>query len=108
MLQGVNVIAKNTIYNFPQEDYFKIPENGKLFVDVLIKNAHVIDSSLKDGEAIGVLYKEVLKDGVVAFEPLVDKKGNLIECYGHVTYDCLNETNLKELRQQSFYQRIKG
>ncbi|CAM4384279.1 M14 family metallopeptidase [Zobellia nedashkovskayae] len=108
ILQGVTVVAENAIHKFQQKDYFKIPENGKLFFDVLIKNAHIIDSSLADGEAIGVLYKEVLKEGSVAFEPLVDKKGPLVECYGHETYDCLNEINLKELRQQSFYQMIKG
>ncbi|CAM4308199.1 M14 metallopeptidase family protein [Zobellia roscoffensis] len=106
--KAVVTIAENNIDTFEQDNYFEIPENGKLFFDVLIKNAQIIDLELTNGDSIGVLYTEVLKDNKVAFEPRIEKKGSLEGYYGHKTYNCLNEDDLKELRQQSFYQLVKA
>ncbi|MUH37933.1 DUF2817 domain-containing protein [Zobellia amurskyensis] len=108
LLSSVSSIAKNTIENYHRDDYFEIPENGKLFFDVLIENAQTLDSSLLKEDAIGLLYTEVLEDGKVEFVPRIDKKGNLKGYYGHKTYNCLIEADLNELRQQSFYQLFKA
>ncbi len=108
LLSSVSSIAENTIDNYHRDDYFEIPENGKLFFDVLIENAQTLDSSLLKEDAIGLLYTEVLEDGKVEFVPRIDKKGNLKGYYGHKTYNCLIEADLNELRQQSFYQLFKA
>ncbi|MBU2946353.1 M14 family metallopeptidase [Zobellia uliginosa] len=107
MISAVQTIAENKIDNYKRDDYFQIPENGKLFFDILIKNAEIIDSSLKESASIGVLYKEILSKGRVEFEPVIDKRGVLSDYYGHEIYDCSNEADLIKLRQQSFYQLVK-
>ncbi|MDB2607069.1 peptidase M14, partial [Zobellia sp.] len=107
ILKAVTTIAKARIGNFERDDYFKIPENGKFFFDVLIVNAQIIDSGLEEGDAIGVLFKETLTTGKIDFKPVIDKKGVLIDSYGHQTFDCLVEADLVRLRQQSFYQLVK-
>ncbi|MBU2972938.1 M14 family metallopeptidase [Zobellia sp. B3R18] len=104
---AVTTIAQDTINEYEQDDYFKIPENGKLYFDVLIGNAQELDSELENGDGIGVLYKEVLRGNTIEFEPRIEKKGNLDAFFGHETYNCLDKADLDELRQQSFYQLIK-
>ncbi|MDO6820375.1 M14 metallopeptidase family protein [Zobellia sp. 1_MG-2023] len=104
---AVTAIAQDTINEYEQDDYFKIPENGKLYFDVLIENAKELDSELENGDGIGVLYKEVLRGNTIEFEPRIEKKGNLDAFFGHETYNCLDKADLDELRQQSFYQLIK-
>ena len=104
---AVTTIAQDTINEYEQDDYFKIPENGKLYFDVLIENAQELDSELENGDGIGVLYKEVLRGNTIEFEPRIEKKGDLDAFFGHETYNCLDKADLDELRQQSFYQLIK-
>ncbi|WP_276166899.1 M14 family metallopeptidase [Zobellia alginiliquefaciens] len=108
LYEAVSTIAQNNIDAFQQKDYFDIPENGKLFFDVLVKNAQILNSELVNGDSIGVLYKEVLSDNKISFVPRIEQKGCLDGYFGHKTYDCLNEDDLKELRQQSFYQLVKA
>ena len=38
-------------------------------------------------EDIGILYKEVLLDGKINFEPYIQERGNLSAYLGHKTYD---------------------
>ncbi len=51
------------------EAYFKIPENQKLFKDVIIRKA-LINGNLLD---IAIQFKESLKNGKIEFIPIVDK-----------------------------------
>ncbi|MBU3025748.1 MULTISPECIES: M14 family metallopeptidase [Zobellia] len=108
LLKVLEVISENNIDAYPQQAYFDIPENGKLFYDILIKNAQVLGEKWGDGEAIGILYVETLKGNTLEFVPSLAKSGKLDGCFGHKTYDCLNEAEREELRQQSFYQLIKA
>ena len=104
LITALHVISTNSIGEFSNEDYFNIPENNKLFFDILIKNAHRINSfSYAKQDAIGILFKETLVNDAIKFLPKVERKGNLQGYYGHLTYDCLNEANLADLKIQSYW-----
>jgi hypothetical protein len=92
-------IAKERVEEFEQEDYFSIPENQKLFFDVLVLNAYLINSNYD--EDVGVLFVEVLRDGKVYFEPKVEKAGSLSGFYGHETYDCSKLEDINRLKRTS-------
>lgn len=59
--------------------YFKIPENKKLFFDIIIRSA-TVDSETLD---IAVQYEEVLFDDNVKFIPKIKDFGDLSQFYGH-------------------------
>jgi len=103
ILNALSTITENKIDDYGQEDYFSIPENGKRFYDVLIKNAHIAHSSIHKDDSIGLLYKEVLANDKIKFVAQVDKTGNLADFFGHVTYDCVVNEELIQLRGQSFF-----
>ncbi|MGB5319563.1 M14 family metallopeptidase [Eudoraea sp.] len=99
LFEALDVITTNKFEKVRVEDYFKIPENKKLYFDVLIKNTSCISSKYMD--EIGVLYKEVLVKDRITFVPKVEKEGNLKEYYGHKELDCLNAKDLKILKNDS-------
>ncbi|MEB8329195.1 M14 family metallopeptidase [Flavobacteriaceae bacterium KMM 6897] len=91
MLKGVETIAKKEIQLYAQNNYFEIPENSKLYYDILIKNADQLKPSLPKTSDVGILYKEVLDSKGINFIPFLDKTGNLNDYFGHKTYNCLDE-----------------
>lgn len=74
LLQGLNYIsAQGEKRNF--NDYFKIPNNTKYYLDKIIKNAY-----LKYEERhvdVGVLFKEKLINGKILFHPEIEIVGDL-------------------------------
>ncbi|MEK6154163.1 M14 metallopeptidase family protein [Flavobacteriaceae bacterium 3-367] len=98
LLSGVKAIAYGELSGYTQEAYHNIPENGKRFVDILIQNIAVLNTDYKKDEAMGVLFKEVLQDRKIVFEPHVEKIGKLDQYYGHERYNCLNDKDLTLLR----------
>ncbi len=109
ILKAVHTISTDTINNYKQEDYNTIPENGKLFFDVLVKNADVLNLGLKPKTDIGILYKETLVDGNIEFLPQIEQVGELSNSYfGHKTYNCLNEEELLNLKTQPFIDLLSG
>jgi hypothetical protein len=103
---ALDCISENNIQAYEQDAYFLIPENKKLFFDVVIKNAQQLDTCYtKD---IGILYVEVLKDGNITFEPSIEKIGCLESYYGHQTYDCKNDDHLSTLKKQDFWNLLKA
>ncbi len=79
------------------DSYFAIPENQKLFFDILIRNADQINPKYKKGTDIGILYKEVLRDSQIVFEPIIEASGLLEGNFGHTCYDCLEEKDKHNL-----------
>lgn len=105
LLKGLHSISENKISSYLQKDYFNIPENKKLFFDVIIKNAQFIDSSYTND--IGILFIEVLKNGKISLEAGIEKVGCLDGFFGHHTYDCAEESHLVSLKKQSFWNVLK-
>ncbi len=97
-LQGIQVITNGTISKYRIGEYFDIPENNKLFMDVLVKNLHVFDRKFPKGHTIGILYKEILKNDKIVFEPTLEKSGNLSGYFGHKTLNCLDPKDLDFLQ----------
>lgn len=98
MLSGIEVIAQQNLEEYPQKDYFLIPENGKLFYDILIKNADFVNKSLQKDQTIGVLYKEILISEKIHFVPSLEKIKKNDAFFGHITLNCLNNKDLKKIK----------
>ena len=103
---ALDTIREEGFRKFNESDYFNIPENNKLFFDVLIRNAESINASLHEKDSIGILYKEVLKNGKIHFVPKIEMMGDLKNHFGHQTYNCLNNNDLKLLKRQPFWEDI--
>lgn len=98
LMEAITTIINKSATNFTVEDYLSIPENNKMYYDILIKNAHKANPSLEENNCIGVLYKEVLEEGKIVFKPTIEKQGNIIEeCFGHKTIDCEIQSDLEWL-----------
>lgn len=106
LLTAIQVITKESIVNYTKEAYFEIPENGKLFFDILIKNASKI--STKYTEDIGVLYIETLKNNTIHFVPKIEKEGDLKSYFGHKTYNALISKDLETMKTESFWQLFEN
>ncbi len=100
LLEALLTISNNAFNDHLVEEYFNIPENEKLFFDVLIKNPTRINSKYPAKQHIGIRYKEVIKDGTISFEPEIVEVGELKGLYGHETFDCSLELHMKRLSSQ--------
>lgn len=101
LLQAIHQIAYNKIAEEAVEDYFKIPENHKLFFDVLIHNVHLLQSKYPKGSRIGILYKEVLKEGAINYVPYVEATGSLEEHFGHQEFNCQDPFEMAALQKNT-------
>jgi len=106
LLTALESLAKFGLKEFAPHLYTDIPENGKLFYDVIVRNVDIIKPSLRPNDAIGILYKEILLEGEIWFQPQIEKIGNLDSHFGHEEYDCKNLQNLEGLKKQSFWELI--
>lgn len=103
LLEGIRVIAQNKIEDFYTSDYFEIPENEKLFYDILIKNPQVVNPSFSPNHCIGIRFKEVLEKKNILFIPEIAEIDELKECFGHETFDCSQQ---KDFDMLSFRKEI--
>ncbi|QXP79158.1 MULTISPECIES: M14 metallopeptidase family protein [Winogradskyella] len=84
ILKGLDAII-NEIKQKNYESYFLIPENGKCFNDIIIRNVKYSDSNeLVD---IAIQYKEVLISRELHFTPVVDAISDLKTKFGHKEID---------------------
>lgn len=88
LLSSLDYIACNKIDGSNYKPYLNIPENEKLFSDIIIRNATLIEN----GEVvdIGIQYEEVLKDGKIHFQPKIEFIERLLKKYGHREIDANN------------------
>ena len=82
-VSSLDYISKTDVDGSLYETYFKIPENGKCFLDVIIRNAEFNDDLLD----IGIQYQERLIGNKVEFMPKVVKIEKLKENFGHIEID---------------------
>jgi hypothetical protein len=82
LLQMIMEIANDTPVQ-PEALYHQIPENQKLFYDIILRNVMLNQESTD----IAIQYKEVLKEESIAFQPVVEKIGKLTSNYGHQEID---------------------
>ncbi|MBT8179200.1 MAG: peptidase M14 [Eudoraea sp.] len=87
LVAAITAIARDSYQQFDIQDYFNIPENGKKFFDILIKNVELQGSESKKREDIGIQFREELHNGQISFVPFIQERGELGDRFGHKTYD---------------------
>ncbi len=102
LLSALVHLSKEDSMENGKEIYHSIPNNEKLFFDVLVRNAGYLNSKYTAGQAVGILYKEVLQGDTLSLVPEVEKVGKLEGFYGHVEYDCTEEEDLRKLKTDIF------
>ena len=76
---AIDHVAFNDLTGKNYKTYLKIPQNHKLFYDIIIRNA-MVRNEICD---IAVQYQEKLVSQNINFVPIVDKISNLKGFYGH-------------------------
>ena len=64
--------------------YFDLPENRKLFYDIIIRNTIFSDGAVVD---VAIQYDEVLDFNKIIFQPKIVQIGDLDEYFGHKEID---------------------
>lgn len=108
LFKAIYTIANDQMDSYPLEDYFKIPENNKLFVDILVENAHILNGSLREGESIPLLFKEILENDTIKFVPtIIEREQGTSLYFGHETKNCLIPGDLDWLKTHKIAELIK-
>lgn len=100
MLKAIEIISSKTIDQYEQESYFDIPDNNKLYYDILIQNVQLLNSKYNSGISAGILFVETLLNNRIEFKLKLEEIGDLQDKFGHKTYNCLDVNDLKELNNQ--------
>ncbi len=79
LVLALHTIATHDIDGSNYEAYFDIPENKKLFFDILIRNTSEGDMAIQ--------YVEKCIDDQIAFVPTIEKIGDLSSYFGHIEYE---------------------
>lgn len=85
-LTSLLYIANNDIDGSRFEPYALIPENQKLFYDVIIRNA-VLNQNDDEKKDLAFQFEERLEDGKIIFVPVLTKMGDLSNYYTHKLID---------------------
>jgi len=81
LLVAIQYISENIITGSKYEDYFKIPENKKLFYDIIIRNTATASRD------IGIQFTEKLINHTIHFVPKVEKISDLSAFFAHKVID---------------------
>ncbi|MFD2098678.1 M14 family metallopeptidase [Flagellimonas iocasae] len=98
LIEGLKTVAEGSLDNFSTGDYFNIPANGKLFYDILVKNAHHINTHLNEGDSIGIRFKEILENNTIRLKPEIIDIGNLTGFFGHDVFECTDSKDIERLK----------
>ncbi|UZO79972.1 peptidase M14 [Aquimarina sp. ERC-38] len=79
LLIGITTISNQSYKTIDEQRYFSIPENGKNFNDILIRQVY-LKEKLVD---IAIQYEEQLYGKQLQFIPKIVKIGNLENLFGH-------------------------
>jgi len=93
-LIALNYIALNEVNGKKHEKYFLIPQNDKLFYDIIIRNA-IIESKCVD---VAIQFEEKLIKNQIHFIPVVKRIESLQEFYGHREIDAKEASVLNSNR----------
>jgi hypothetical protein len=88
LLAALEAISTGAMEREPVEGYFAIPENNKLFWDIIIDKPYLINRQWEEGIKLGLQYQEVLENGRILFRPRLEEAGLLNGKFGHAVYDC--------------------
>lgn len=101
LLEALKAISNGDLEKFTLTDYLSIPENQKMFCDILITNADVLDTSLEAGAKVGVLYQEKLQKDHIIFKPILEQREVTEELlFGHEVKDASTSKDRLWLEKQ--------
>ncbi len=92
LLEAFDCIQHKSWSAYKESSYFKIPENQKNFVDILIREADV-EGKIQD---IGIQYQEICQNKSIKFIPKLLKITKMEDYFGHI------EINAKQKKTQLF------
>ena len=75
-------------------NYHAIPENEKIFFDILLKNVKYHENGIHKVGDIGINYQEKLATDKVVFNPVFAAAGDLQKWHGHKTPFCDNSMTI--------------
>jgi hypothetical protein len=84
ILSGLNAIMNRSYKDIKPEIYFNIPENEKLFYDIILRNAEV-NGEIVD---IAIQFKEVLKNSEVIFLGVIENISKELAFFAHKEIHC--------------------
>lgn len=84
---AIDYIGHSPIKGTHYKAYFQIPENDKLFYDVLLKNFPIRDEGGVELMDVAILFKESLRNGKLEFIPTVEGIQKDLKFYGHKEFD---------------------
>lgn len=87
LLTLINYISENEVSGEKHLPYLSIPENGKQFYDVIIRNAVIINDKKETKIDIAIQFEETLIDDEVHFLPKIAQVNELEDFYGHKEID---------------------
>ncbi|MDI1315990.1 M14 metallopeptidase family protein [Flavobacterium sp.] len=91
LVSGLQNLHENDIVHNKIEDYLKIPQNKVAFCDFVYKNVKINYDNVEKIVNFAAQFKEVLKNGAIAFEAVISKVDDLEHYFGHITVDANNE-----------------
>ncbi|MBC8768160.1 DUF2817 domain-containing protein [Arenibacter sp. BSSL-BM3] len=100
MLKAIEIISNKTIHQYKLDSYFDIPDNNKLYYDILIQNVQILNAEHKSESSAGILFVETLVDNRIEFKMKLEEIGDLDGKFGHKTYNCLDPNDLNEIKNQ--------
>jgi hypothetical protein len=86
LITALRRIAHNDSLGDGYEPYFDIPENKKLYYDILLRNARLLENG--NVIDIAIQYHETLINNKVEFVPKVERIGKNLKTYGHLVIQC--------------------
>ena len=89
LMSALDYVANCKVSGKNYKRYFEIPENKKLFYDVIVRNAVLNSLEPHKTYDLGIQHAEVLVSGQVEFKPKILFIGDLSEKYGHLEIDAL-------------------
>src|SRR5690606_13935233 len=83
LTKAITYIVDKNVSGNNYEAYFDIPENDKLFLDIIYRDFPLIEDGIEIKQDIGILYKETLVNNKIKFIPEVHRIGDLKQLFGH-------------------------
>ncbi|MCM5663351.1 M14 family metallopeptidase [Galbibacter mesophilus] len=83
ILEAIMYIGETEVTGEKHHDYFKIPENEKLFYDVILRGFPVKSKEGIERKDVAIFFKESLNNGKIEFKPTVEHVEDELKFFGH-------------------------
>lgn len=84
---AINSIAFDLYVYQDIDQYLSVPQNGKRFVDILVKSPYRLSSIWRQGQALAITLEEKLVNGAIQWWPSIPEVVEENAFWGHKTYD---------------------